>query len=373
MGAGLDGTDGRSTVRIPDLDRAEAMLQEAGQANPGPWVLHSRRVAQAAQIIAARIPGLDSDIAYRLGLLHDIGRRAGVTGMRHVLDGYRYLAEQGYEDAGQVCMTHSFPNRDAREIFGEWDCSPDELAFIQLYLAQVEYTDYDRLIILCDSLANATGFCLMEARWLDVAFRYGMNAYAIPKWQAIARIKDAFERQMGCSVYSLLPGAVENTFGFARQPGIAQGRTAEDTTGGTMRVFIGGVMQASIQGKGIVSQAYRREIADALRARWPELEIIDPFSLHPNSVEYDDIAAKETLFAMLDHAASSDLLIAFVPTASMGTALEMYRAHQAGVPVITISPLATNWVVNALSRRVFPDLESFLSAVQAAPTPAELS
>jgi len=76
---------------------------------------------------------------------------------------------------------------------------------------------------------------------------------------------------------------------------------------------------------------------------------------------------------MPDHAAASDLLIAFVPTASMGTALEMYVAHERGVPVVTISPLAENWVVRALSRRVYPDLPDFLAAVGAAETPARLS
>ena len=93
-----------------------------------------------------------------LGLLHDIGRRAGVTGMRHVLDGYRFLTAVGCEDAARISMTHSFPNRDVREIFGEWDCTPEELAFIEDYLAQVAYDDYDRLIQLCDSLAMAIGF-----------------------------------------------------------------------------------------------------------------------------------------------------------------------------------------------------------------------
>ncbi len=130
-----------------------------------------------------------------------------------------------------------------------------------------------------------------------------------------------------------------------------------------MRVFIGGVMQASIQGKGIVSQNYRQQISQALQARWPDLEVFDPFVAHPSSVDYDDGRAKETLLAMLDEAVHSDLVIAYVPTASMGTALEMYLAHQAGVPVVTISPLAANWVVKALSRRVFPDLESFLAFV----------
>lgn len=139
-----------------------------------------------------------------------------------------------------------------------------------------------------------------------------------------------------------------------------------------MRIFIGGVMQASIQGKGIVSQDYRRRITEALLDRWPGSEVIDPFALHPNSVEYDDAGAQETLFAMLAHAAASDLVFAYVPVASMGTALEMYVAHQRGVPVITISPLAENWVVRALSRRVFPDLDSLVAALETVASPAEL-
>ena len=140
-----------------------------------------------------------------------------------------------------------------------------------------------------------------------------------------------------------------------------------------MRVFIGGVMQASNHDKGIVDQSYRQEIATALQARWPDVEVVDPFVLHPNSVEYDDVAAKETLFALAELAARSDLVIAYVPTASMGTALEMYRAYQRGVPVLTISPLRENWVIRALSTRVFPDLASFLAFMQAIETPAALA
>jgi hypothetical protein len=128
-----------------------------------------------------------------------------------------------------------------------------------------------------------------------------------------------------------------------------------------MRVFIGGVMQASNHGKELVSQDYRQQIGMALRARWPDVEILDPYVLHPNSPEYDDDDARGTLLAMLHLAASADLVVAYVPTASMGTALEMYMAYQSGVPVLTISPLATNWVIRAFSKRVFPDLESFLA------------
>ncbi len=139
-----------------------------------------------------------------------------------------------------------------------------------------------------------------------------------------------------------------------------------------MRIFIGGVMQASNHGKELVDQGYRNRIADALTARWPELEVIDPLRLHPNSVGYDDAAAKETLFALLELAMRSDLVIAYLPVASMGTALEMYSAYQSGVPVVTISPLQENWVVRATSRRQFRDLESFIAALDTFASPAEL-
>jgi hypothetical protein len=140
-----------------------------------------------------------------------------------------------------------------------------------------------------------------------------------------------------------------------------------------MRVFIGGVMQASVIGKGIVDQDYRRQIADALSRRWPALEIIDPLRIHPNSVEYDTPRARETLLSLAGLAAQSDMLVAYLPMASMGTALEMYEAYHAGVPVVAVSPLAENWVVRALASRVFPALTDFLHAVDACGEPAELA
>jgi len=85
-----------------------------------------------------------------------------------------------------------------------------------------------------------------------------------------------------------------------------------------MRVFLAGVMQASLHGKGIVDQRYRNAIGDALLAKWPDMDVVDPLILHPNSVEYDDQVARETLFALIALATTCDLVIAYVPQASMG-------------------------------------------------------
>ena len=195
------------------MQQAEAFLAEAATLNPGPWVEHSRHAARAARAIGARLPGMDANAAYILGYLHDIGRRYGVTGTRHILDGFNFLRAQGYDDAARVCLTHSYPYQHVDAIYGQRDWSPEGETFVRDYLAGVEYTAYDRLIQLCDSLVLPSGFCLIEKRFVDVVLRYGANLYTVPKWQATLAIKDEFEAAMQRSIYSLLPGVVENTFG----------------------------------------------------------------------------------------------------------------------------------------------------------------
>jgi hypothetical protein len=76
-------------------------------------------------------------------------------------------------------------------------------------------------------------------------------------------------------------------------------------------------------------------------------------------VDYDDNQAKTTLLEMADLAGRADLVVAYAPEASMGTALEMWQAYQGGVPLITISPMAANWVIKHLSTLVLPDLDAF--------------
>ena len=126
-----------------------------------------------------------------------------------------------------------------------------------------------------------------------------------------------------------------------------------------MRVFIGGVMQGSKRGRGINDQGYRQAIEQAIRARYPDAEIVDPQALFPNSLDYDDERARRVFFDTAEEAARADVVVAYLPEASMGTALEMVRAYDAGTPVVSISPMAENWFIRFLSRRVLPSLEAF--------------
>ena len=199
-------------LNLPSLTQAHELLEKAAGLNPGPWVEHSRHTAIAAHNIAARHPRLDPDDAYILGLLHDIGRRFGRTAMRHVLDGYLYLESLGYPDAARISLTHSFPIQNAMACAGAWDCTPEELAFVTYSLQQAIYTEYDHLIMICDSITLPGGFCLMEKRLVDVALRHGFNDWTIRKWKAYFSLKQQLEDEIGLSIYDVLPGVVENTF-----------------------------------------------------------------------------------------------------------------------------------------------------------------
>lgn len=162
------------------LQTANEALLAASKSNPGPWTDHSRYVAMACQNIAARCENLSADYAYLLGLLHDIGRYAGVTSEKHLIDGYRYCMERSWEKAAQICISHAFMIQNIESSIGEFDVSEADYRFMKDFVKNARYDDYDLLVQLCDSLALPTGFCLLEKRFVDVTIRYGVHPFTIP-------------------------------------------------------------------------------------------------------------------------------------------------------------------------------------------------
>ncbi|HAK97065.1 MAG TPA: hypothetical protein DCM87_19255 [Planctomycetes bacterium] len=124
-------------------------------------------------------------------------------------------------------------------------------------------------------------------------------------------------------------------------------------------VFIGGVIQGSERGDGIAAQDYRRRIRDVVEASCPRAAVYDPVARHPSSVGYDLERARETFLGHVGLVTRCRAFIAYLPEASMGTAVEMWEAHRAGVPVIAISPMRENWVINLLSSMRCADLAAF--------------
>lgn len=194
-----------------DKQTAESALKEASESNPGPWSEHSRYVAEACKNIALHCKQLSADQAYLLGLLHDIGRYAGVSSEKHLIDGYRYCMERGRKKAAQKCISHGFMVQDIDTSIGVFDVSDDDYLFMKYFIANAVYDDYDRLVQLCDALAMPRGFCLLEKRFVDVTIRYGVHPSTVDRRKKILEIKALFEKEIGCSIYALLPGVVENS------------------------------------------------------------------------------------------------------------------------------------------------------------------
>lgn len=125
-----------------------------------------------------------------------------------------------------------------------------------------------------------------------------------------------------------------------------------------MHVFIAGVMQAERLDDRIVSQDYRKRIRLALETAVADIIITDPFALNPNSVNYDTERARHTFLTMTKKAAEADLLIAYLPQVSMGTAMEMWEAFQAGVYIVAVTPHIHHWAIRFTSNEILPDLAS---------------
>ena len=188
---------------LPTAEEAMRELKLAEELNPGPWVGHSVNVGIAARMIAEKIPSMDPEKAYILGLLHDIGRRVGIVDIpTHICEGYKYCMKKGWDEAARICMTHSYLRM--RDEFG-YEPETEQEKAIKAYIMNCKADDYDRLIQLCDSLAVDYGFVILEKRFVDVTRRYGIMEDYIRGWEAAFAIKEAFEKEMGCTVYDVLP------------------------------------------------------------------------------------------------------------------------------------------------------------------------
>jgi hypothetical protein len=131
-----------------------------------------------------------------------------------------------------------------------------------------------------------------------------------------------------------------------------------------MEVFIAGIMQGSRDDDRIVDQNYRSILIEAFNQHLPNAIVTDPWSLNPNSVSYNLEQARDTFLINTTKAAEADVLIAYLPQASMGTAIEMWTAFRAKVPIVVVSPMKHNWVVWVTADETFYDLESLLDEIE---------
>lgn len=126
-----------------------------------------------------------------------------------------------------------------------------------------------------------------------------------------------------------------------------------------VRIFLAGIMQGSHLGAVMHHQGYRGRLKELLAAAWPDALVYDPLADHEQSLDYHEDQGRQVFLHHNRMCGETDLLIAFVPEATMGTAIEMWEAYRHGKQVVAISPLHHNWTVKYCSHLLYPDVESF--------------
>ena len=125
-----------------------------------------------------------------------------------------------------------------------------------------------------------------------------------------------------------------------------------------MNVFLAGIIQGSKAAEEIHAQNWREPIKAAIARYLPDAEVYCHFNEHPNSLSYNGSKIRKTFDDGVARATAADLVVAYLPSASMGTAIEIYEAYRAGAVVLTVTPMAANWVVRLYSHKIFKTVEA---------------
>ena len=131
-----------------------------------------------------------------------------------------------------------------------------------------------------------------------------------------------------------------------------------------MRFFLAGIMQGSHVGAVLHNQNYRERIKRLLAEHIPARRFTIRWVIMPTSLEYDDDRAREVFWYHNRLCRTVDVVLAFLPEASIGTAIEMFEAYEHGRIVVVISPMQHNWAVKFLSHLLYADLEEFERSVR---------
>lgn len=158
--------------------------------NASSWIAHSLFEGEVASNLAEKM-NLNPNVAMKLGILHDIGRKFDHSFM-HTIKGYEYLQNLGLSDESTCCLTHSFLSVPSNGILRGNRCACCDLAEegfyvdsngngvfrddvkkddMTLFLENYEYNPYDVILNISDLMAMSSGIASPYDRMLDVYTR----------------------------------------------------------------------------------------------------------------------------------------------------------------------------------------------------------
>lgn len=168
--------------------------------------IHAAMVAVAAQIIASRIPEIDGEKAYIMGLFHDFGKLTyddELSDKFHGLEGYKFLSKLGYDELARISLTHTFYEQELNpKEFASYNQS--DMRKCRKLIKEVPFDDYDRLIQLCDRLSVGINLNIKQ-RIINIRNNYRIPALLVKKkYREALMLKKYFDRKCGCDIYKLL-------------------------------------------------------------------------------------------------------------------------------------------------------------------------
>ena len=198
---------------ILSIEKVYSFLEDAPRKNKDLWIKHSINVAIVAERLAEQLK-LDSKKAYVLGLIHDIGRRKKEhVGLRHIIEGYNFLEEQGYKEEARVCLTHTFYSRSLVKpnlTKENTNLTRNEIEFISDYINKNGFNIYDKILQIADNMGSATGINTVERRRTESMLRYGITDVSEKNLREIFKVQNEIEEKLGFSLYKIFPEVADN-------------------------------------------------------------------------------------------------------------------------------------------------------------------
>lgn len=194
-----------------ELNDALKMLEGCkGRTSSDGWINHSFCVGETAGVIADALNkkgyNLDIEKVITLGYIHDIGKAVGPFN-KHVMNGYNYLKELGYDDEYcNICLTHSYLNNDVNCTAGGY---PVDIPFRTEFIKNHKYTLEEKIINLCDLMCTDKVFTI-DKRLIDIIRRRGAYENTMYHVNETYKLKEYFDSLLGYNLYNLFPDIKNN-------------------------------------------------------------------------------------------------------------------------------------------------------------------
>lgn len=199
-------------MKLTSKQALQMLENYRGKTESDMWIEHCICVGNTAGKIAKALSekgyNIDVDKAITLGYVHDIGKYTGKS-HGHVITGYKYLKEQGYDDEYcNICLTHSYLNNDITCTAGGVP-DPNENQSLTQFIKNHKYTIEEKIINLCDLMCPPGGkVYTIDKRLIDLIIRKGAHTNTQYHVKETYKLKDYIDEKLGFNVYDLFPDIV---------------------------------------------------------------------------------------------------------------------------------------------------------------------